>query len=149
MGDLRTSKSVAIEARREDVWKTLTTPELIKHWFFGVDTQTDWRVGSRLVHRGTWQGKPYEDKGEIVQFDAPHRFVHTHWSAMLGQPDEPTNYQQVTWDLSERDGVTTLTVTEENLPTEQARLISEQAWDTVLGNLKEMLEQPDNLRKTA
>jgi uncharacterized protein YndB with AHSA1/START domain len=138
-----------IEARKHDVWKALTTPELIKQWFFGVDTETDWRVGSPLVHRGTWQGKPYEDKGEIEQFDAPHRLVHTHWSAMSGQPDEPANYQRVAWDLSERDGVTTLTVTEENLPTEQAKTISEQAWGTVLGNLKDTLEQPDSLRKTA
>ncbi len=149
MSDLHTSNSIVIEARQADVWKALTTPRLIKEWFFGVDTETDWKVGSELVHRGIWQGKPYEDKGKIVEFDPPHRLVHTHWSPMSGQPDEPTNYQQVTWEVSERDGLTTLTISEENLPSEQAKAISDQAWSGALGNLKQLLEQPDRLRKIA
>jgi hypothetical protein len=33
---------------------------------FGVDTETDWKVGSPLVHRGVYQGRPYQDKGEII-----------------------------------------------------------------------------------
>ena len=149
MTELRTTKSVMIEARQTDVWKALTTPELIKEWFFGVDTETDWTVGSALVHRGVWQDKPYEDKGKILEFDPPRRMVHTHWSPMSGQPDEPANYQRVTWDLAEGTGVTTVTVIEENLPSEPAKTISEQAWSTVLSNLKQLLERPDGLRTTA
>jgi uncharacterized protein YndB with AHSA1/START domain len=33
--DLRTSGSVTIAASASDVWRALTTPELIERWFFG------------------------------------------------------------------------------------------------------------------
>jgi uncharacterized protein YndB with AHSA1/START domain len=140
MSDLSTTNSITIDASVDDVWKALTTPELIKQWFFGVDTETDWKVGSPLVHRGEYQGKPYVDKGEIVRFEPPKLLVHTHWSDLSGKPDSPEHYQEVTWALSERDGATELTISERNLPSEEAKAVSEQGWKTVLNNLKDLLE---------
>jgi uncharacterized protein YndB with AHSA1/START domain len=140
MSDLSTTTSITIDASVDDVWKALTTPELIRQWFFGVDTETDWKVGSPLVHRGEYQGKPYVDKGEIVRFDPPKLLVHTHWSDLSGKPDSPEHYQEVTWALSERDGATELTISERNLPSEEAKAVSEQGWKTVLNNLKDLLE---------
>ncbi len=140
MDDLGTTTSITIEAPADEVWKAITTPELIKRWFFGVDTTTDWKVGSPLVHKGEWQGKPYEDKGNIVRIEPPRLLVHTHWSDRSGKPDAPENYQEVTWALSGRDGATELTVTERNLPDEEAKVVSEQGWQTALNNLKTMLE---------
>ena len=49
--EISTQASVTILAPADEVWKAVTTPALIKRWFFGVDTETDWRVGSRIVHR--------------------------------------------------------------------------------------------------
>jgi uncharacterized protein YndB with AHSA1/START domain len=140
MSDLTVSNSTTIEAPIEEVWKALTTPDLIKLWFFGVDTETDWKVGSPLVHRGEYQGKPYEDKGEIVRFDPPKRLVHTHWSDVSGKPDSPEHYQEVTWALAERDGATELAITERNVPSEDAKTVSDESWRMVLKNLKELLE---------
>jgi uncharacterized protein YndB with AHSA1/START domain len=140
MSDLDLRSSVSIKASPEDVWKALTTPELIKRWFFGVDTETDWRVGSPLVHRGVYQGKPYEDKGTVVEFDPPRILAHSHWSPASGQPDSPENYQLVRWELSPRDAETELTVTENNLPSDEARKASEQAWEQALNGLKQLLD---------
>lgn len=121
MTDLSTSASTTIEAPAQEVWEALTTPELIKQWFFGVDTETDWTPGSPIVHRGEWQGKPYEDKGEIVRFEPPELLVHTHWSDLSGKPDSPEHHQEVSWGLAERDGATELTITERNLPRRRGR----------------------------
>jgi uncharacterized protein YndB with AHSA1/START domain len=141
MTDLSTSASTTIAAPAEEVWEALTTPDLIEKWFFGVRTETDWKVGSPIVHTGEWQGKPYVDKGEIVRFDPPKVLVHTHWSDISGVPDEPGNYQEVTWEVAELDaGTTELTITEHNLPDEEAKTASEEAWQMVLTNLKELLE---------
>ena len=140
MTDLTAKSSTTIDAPIEDVWRALTTPDLIKEWFFGVDTETDWKVGSPLIHRGEYQGKPYEDKGEIVRFDPPTLLVHTHWSDISGTPDLPENYQEVTWALDDRDGTTELTVSERNLPSQQAKAVSDESWTMVLGNLKKLLE---------
>ena len=90
MSDFTASHSATIDAPIEEVWRALTTPDLIKQWFFGVDTETDWKVGSPLVHRGQYRGEPHEDKGEIVRFDPPKRLVHTHWSDLSGKPDSRT-----------------------------------------------------------
>ena len=140
MSDLRTSSTVTIAAPAARVWEAITTPSQIKEWFFGVDTDADWREGGRLVHRGEYQGKPYEDTGEILRIEPPTLLVHTHWSDVSGVPDEPTNHQRVTWSLDEHDGVTDLSVSEENLPSEQAKQTSDQSWPMVLDNLKRMLE---------
>jgi uncharacterized protein YndB with AHSA1/START domain len=140
MTDLSLTSSITIDAPIEDVWKAVTTPALIKQWFFGVDTETDWNVGSPLVHRGEYQGKPYEDKGEILQFDPPKLLVHTHWSDLSGKPDTPEHSQEVSWALAQRNGATELTITERNLPSEEAKAVSEESWRMVLENLKNVLE---------
>ena len=138
--DLETEMSITIEAPPDRVWEALTTPELIKRWFFGVDTETDWREGSPIVHRGEFQGKPYEDRGTIVEVDPGRRLVHTHWSPVSGLPDAPENYQQVAWTLTERGRATELTLSETNLPSEEAKATSEQAWGGALRALKELSE---------
>jgi uncharacterized protein YndB with AHSA1/START domain len=139
--DLTTESWITIEATAARVWEALTTPELIKQWFFGVDTETDWKVGSAIVHRGEYQGKPYEDKGTILEFEPARLLVHTHWSPASGLPDSAENYQRVSWSLAERSGQTKLTITEVNLPSEEAKAVSEKSWTMALGNLKELLEK--------
>ena len=47
----------------------------------------------------------------------------------------------MTWDLSEQDGGTELTITERNLPSDEAAETSEGAWNAALGSLKDMLER--------
>lgn len=137
---LTTRTTVCIHAPVAKVWEALVTPGMIKQWFFGVDTETDWKVGSPLVHKGQWQGRTYEDKGVILAFEPPRLLSHTHWSVLSGLPDSPENYEQVTYALSERDGTTDLTVSEVNLPSPEARATSEKSWRTVLRNLKRLAE---------
>jgi uncharacterized protein YndB with AHSA1/START domain len=138
--DLRTEESITINVPIERVWEALTTPQVIKRWFFGVDTFTDWTVGSPIIHRGEYQGRPYEDKGSILEIEPPRLLVHSHWSPVSGLPDAPENYERVSWQLSERADGTELTIRESNLASEEAKATSEQSWRVVLGNLKELLE---------
>ncbi|HZA26712.1 MAG TPA: SRPBCC domain-containing protein [Actinomycetota bacterium] len=139
--DLRTEQSITIGAPIGKVWEALTTPELIKQWFFGVETETDWAEGSPIIHRGEYQGRPYEDRGEILEVDPPRLLVHSHWSPVSGLPDVPENYERVAWELREREGETELTIREANLSSEEARATSEQSWRLVLENLKTLLER--------
>ncbi len=81
MTDISTHESIIIDAPIDRVWRALTDPEWIKQWFFGVDTETDWKKGSPMVHRGEYQGKPYEDKGTILEID-PQRC----WCTVTGVP---------------------------------------------------------------
>ena len=137
--EIRTTTTIGAPIER--VWQAITTPSEMKQWFFGVDTEADWRPGGRLVHRGEYQGKPYIDKGEIVEFDPPRRFVHTHWSDVSGLPDAPEHYQQVAWVLTPTGAGTELAISEQNLPSEDAAKTSEQGWQAALQGLKELLER--------
>jgi uncharacterized protein YndB with AHSA1/START domain len=138
--DLATETAMTIAAPIGSVWEALTTPDLIERWFFGVRTETDWEEGSSIVHRGEYQGMPYEDKGTIVAVEPPRRLVHSHWSPASGLPDLQEHYQEVTWALTEEDGSTRLTVSETNLPSEAAKTTSERSWNEALGALKQLLE---------
>jgi uncharacterized protein YndB with AHSA1/START domain len=140
MTELTTTTTTTIEAPVQEVWNAITDPDVIERWFFGVKTETDWQPGSPIVHRGEWQGKPYEDKGEIVRIEPPTLLVHTHWSDVSGLPDRPEHYEEVTWSLAERNGSTDLTVSERNLASDEAKEMSEQSWRRVLENLKSLLE---------
>jgi len=138
---LNVKSSITVNAPATKVWEALTRPELIKQWFFGVETVTDWKVGSPIVHKGMWKDKPYEDKGTILKIEPPNLLAHSHWSALSNLPDRPENYQNVTYALAAHNGSTDLTITEGNIPTEEARAQSEKSWKSVLTSLKEMLEK--------
>jgi uncharacterized protein YndB with AHSA1/START domain len=138
--DISTSAAVTIDAPASRVWEALTTPELIKQWFFGVDTESDWTEGGSIVHRGEYKGETYEDKGTILRIIPERMLVHTHWSPMSAMPDEPENYQEVAWTLTESQGKTQLTVNEVNLPSTDAKATSDEGWKSALAGLKRVVE---------
>jgi len=132
--------SITINATTDKVWEALTTPSIIKKYFFGTDAVSDWQVGSPLIFKGEWQGKQYEDKGTILEIVPKKLFKYSYWSSMSGIEDKPENYVDVTYELSGKDDDVTLTVTQENIPDEKMKEHSEQNWNKVLGDLKKLLE---------
>jgi uncharacterized protein YndB with AHSA1/START domain len=132
--------SITIHAPADKVWDALTEPALRKKWFFGVDTKTDWKVGSPIVHKGDFEGKPYEDKGIVKVFEPGKKLVHTHWSSMSGRPDRPENYETVTYTLKEKNGATELEVSEENIAGAEQKATSEKMWKGALGELRKVVE---------
>jgi uncharacterized protein YndB with AHSA1/START domain len=133
--------SITISAPAAKVWDAITKPVQRKRWFFGVDTLTDWKVGSPIVHSGEWQGQPYTDKGVIKTFEPGRRLSHTHWSPVSGRPDKPENYETVTYTLRDRGGATEVAITEENVATPEQRAVSEVMWADVLAGLKRLVEE--------
>jgi uncharacterized protein YndB with AHSA1/START domain len=134
------TSSVTINAPATKVWDAVTQNEKRKAWLFGVDTETDWKEGSPILHSGEYEGKPYSDKGEILEIEPGRMLVHTHWSETSGLPDKPENYQTVSFMLSEDEGKTTVTVAESNFPSSKARSVSEASWRKALEGLKQLVE---------
>ena len=132
--------TATIDAPASKVWDALTKPELIKQYLFGTEVTSDWRVGSPITYRGEWQGKPYEDKGKILEIEPGKRLVSTFWSSLGGLPDAPENYNTVRYELAPEDGATRLTVTQDNNPSQEAADHSAQNWRTVLDGIKQLLE---------
>lgn len=132
--------TTTINAPASKVWDALTNPELIKQYLFGTEVTTNWKVGSPITYKGEWEGKAYEDKGKILKFNPEKSLVSTHWSPLSGVPDTPENYHTVTYQLSEKDGKTEVTIMQDNNATEDEKAHSEQNWRTVLDGMKKLLE---------
>jgi uncharacterized protein YndB with AHSA1/START domain len=131
---------VDIEATPKQVWRALTDPALIKQYFMGADVETDWKAGSPITWRGEYQGKPYEDKGKIIEVVPEERLQHTHFSPMSGQPDEAENYHTLTYSLEQRGSHTEVVLTQDNNGTAEEAERSSSTWTAMLDGLKKTVE---------
>ena len=138
---LTATRRVIIKAEPADVWASLTDPAVVSQAFFGADVVTDWQVGSPITFSGEWEGKSFQDKGEIVKVEPNRVLQFTHYSPLTGQPDIPENYHTVTFELAPRDGGCELTITQSNAASEEERKHSEANWKQVLNKLKQLTER--------
>ena len=137
------STGVDIDAPPDAVWRALTDPAAIARYMHGTTVETDWSEGSRIFWRGEWQGRTYEDKGEVVAVDPPRRLAVTHWSPLTGEPDAPANYHHVDYHLEAiGDGRTRLTLTHGNSPTQEAAdAMVSNGWRPTLQAIKQVVEE--------
>jgi uncharacterized protein YndB with AHSA1/START domain len=133
--------SITIDAPATKVWEALTTPSIIKKYFFGTDAISDFQPGSPITFTGEYKGKTYEDKGHILEVIPQKILRYNYWSSMSGIEDKPENYVPITFALVESDDKTTVAVTQQNIPDEKMKEHSEENWRKVLNNLKELLER--------
>jgi len=108
--------------------------------YLTTEVISDWKVGSPILYKGEWEGKAFEDKGEILEIEPEKVLKSTHWSPLSGVPDIPENYHTVTYTLSDRGDSTEVTITQDNNATEQEQAHSEKNWKTVLEGMKSLLE---------
>ncbi len=145
MGNLKLTTEITINASKAEVWNGLTDPEMVKQYFFGTNQESAWMEGSPIVWSGEWEGKAYQDKGTILEITPGEYVKYSYWSSMSGTEDKPENYQNVSYKLDEKEGVTTLKITQENIKDEAAKEHSEGSWQAIFGGLKKMLEEKQPL----
>lgn len=133
--------SITINAPASSVWGALTNPEMVKQYLFNTKVSSDWKVGSPITYTGEWEGKSYEDKGIILQFIPEKLLETTYLSGNSGLKDAPENYNTVSYKLEEKDGITTVTITQDNIASEESKKHSEKNWQTVLQGMKKLLEK--------
>jgi uncharacterized protein YndB with AHSA1/START domain len=135
-------KKIKINAPVQEVWNAITSPEVTKQYLFGTNVETDWQVGSPIEFWGTWEGKEYRDKGNILESEENRHLKYTHWSSLSGTPDTPEHYFKVSYDLeSKGEDKTVLTVTQTGSMSEESAEHSLQNWEQVLDKLKEVVEK--------
>jgi uncharacterized protein YndB with AHSA1/START domain len=129
-----------IHAPPSKVWQALTDPDQIQKYMFGSRVETDWKPGSPITWKGEYEGKKYEDKGEIVEVVQERRLKVTHFSPLSGQEDAPENYHTLVYELEESDGKTQVSLSQDNNPTEEAAEHSRANWEKMLSGLKDVVE---------
>ena len=130
-----------ISASPDQVWDALTDPSAIEKFMFGSKVSTDWQVGSAITWAGEMEGRSYEDKGEILQADKPERLRVTHYSPLMGQPDEPENYHTLDYRLAATGDTTTVTLDQDGNDSEEQAEQFGANWQGMLDGLKAYVEE--------
>lgn len=145
------TNTIAIEAPPSRVWDALINPEKTRIYMFGCEAVTDWRIGSPLLWRGTFDGKDVIFvKGAVVDIAQEKFLAYSVFDPNSTLNDVPENYLTVTYDLSFNNGHTLLTVTQGDfsLVAEGERRYNEvfsggEGWSPILKEIKELAESQD------
>jgi uncharacterized protein YndB with AHSA1/START domain len=140
MADHVAHAETEISASPGQVWDALTDPEAISSFMFGSKVETDWEEGSPITWSGEYDGKPYQDKGEILEVVENQRLRMTHYSPLSGEDDVPENYHTLDYRLEDAGETTKLTLDQDgNDSDEQAEQFAAN-WQTMLDQVKEYVE---------
>lgn len=133
--------SITIQAMPDVVWKFLTDPTLVKMYFYDTNLEADWVVGGKILFKGEYEGKPYEDVGIITEITPQKSLSYNYRSSWSELPDEPENYVPINY-LIEIVGPnqTKLTVTQYAL-TQQEADQSSKSWETNLTKMRDLIYQ--------
>ena len=138
--NLVANATISIAADTSRVWNALVTPKAIKQYMFGADVESDWEIGSRITWSGEFNGRKYEDKGEILQFEPARILSYSHFSPTSGRSDHPDNYHTVTIRLSGNGGTTNVSLSQDKNPDQKSQAASEKNWNAILEGLKKYVE---------
>jgi uncharacterized protein YndB with AHSA1/START domain len=133
-------KERQINSGIEKVWAVLT--EATTDWNgVPIETKSEWTPNSDIIFSFVWDGKEYNDKGKIIEFETEKVFSHTYWSAFSGLPDQNENYSKVQYELEKTDTGTLLKLTHSNFATETMYQHSDKNWEDTLDKIKEKCEK--------
>jgi uncharacterized protein YndB with AHSA1/START domain len=119
----------------------LTDPEQIRKFMFGAEVHTDWQPGSPITWQGVYEGKEYEDKGEILEIEIGRLLKVSHYSPLSGQPDVPENYHTLTYELDDRGTSTHLSLSQDNNASQEEADHSRGMWEMLVKGVKEAAER--------
>jgi uncharacterized protein YndB with AHSA1/START domain len=130
------------EAPVERVFEAWTSEEVLRRWLHGMrdwetpTAEVDLRVGGtiRIVMRDPSGGAEAGATGEYTVVEPPHRLVFTWvWD---DQPEQP---QLIELEFSERDGATTVLMTNSKIPTDERWESQQRGWHVCYDNLDRLL----------
>lgn len=117
-----------IQSTPERVWHALTDADLTAE-YWGHSNVSDWQEGSAWEHRHTDGSGIADVVGTVLESVPPKRLVMT-----FGEPS------RVTFEIEPHSEIVRLTVTHEDLATQEDYEAVSAGWPAVMANLKSLLE---------
>ncbi|MEP7166397.1 MAG: SRPBCC domain-containing protein [Candidatus Woesebacteria bacterium] len=124
------TQTYVIHSTLENVWQALIDPKMIDGWGGGPAKMSDKRGALFSLWGGDVHGKNLEvhNEAQLVQ----------EW---IGWKDETLGASKLTLDLTEKNGVTTVKLTHENVPESEYKEVKKGWKDFYFGPLKTLLEK--------
>lgn len=132
-----------IHANADRVWNVLTDSNLVGKWMMGARVESTWQPGASITWSGELDGKPYQDKGEILKVDPKSQLEYTHFSAMSGAEDKPENYHRVAWQIEKDGSSTKLTLTQTGATSAKEAEQFTEGWRSMLDQFRDLAETAD------
>lgn len=148
MNPLLITNTITIDASPEKVWDALVNPEQTKKYMFGCETVSDWKKGSLLDWKGTYEGKDMIFvTGKINEIEPCKFLSYTTFDPNSEMENIPENHLTVTYTLSPQHSSTVLKVTQGdyNKVAEGERRYKEasnngEGWNPILVEIKKLVE---------
>ena len=141
MPDSRTEaivESVTIAAPASIIFAALTEPDQIPEWwgdensFRILEVSSDLRPGGTFHMRGKNAGGGHQNVTGTYQIVEPPSTIEMSWRHDFAGPDVPQYDSIVRYDLVERNGETTVTVTHSGLQSDEERFGLGKGWRATL-----------------
>ncbi len=148
MEKLIVRNSILINATIAKVWDALVNPEQTKKYMFGCEALSSWTIGSPLLWQALYEGKETVFVKGIITDIQPNKLLkYTVIDPNSSMPDIPENYLNVTYELSEQEAQTNLTVYQdgfENAAEGEKRYTdvynNGEGWQPILVEIKKLVE---------
>jgi uncharacterized protein YndB with AHSA1/START domain len=140
--DARYSLAVetVIAADIAKVWNLLVNPAETSRLFWGSIVESDFKVGSSIVWKGMWEGKPFEDRGTIKRVEKNSLLQYSHWSTSSDTAEDESKHNLLTFRLTGENGRVRVVLQHDNIATQAMKEHSERMWTQLLQTMKEMAE---------
>ena len=83
------STQITVNSPLAEVWDALVNPEKIRLYMFGTEVVSEWKTSAAIEWRGVWNGKPYSDRGRLLEIRPTRTLSYSHLSPLSGLPDIP------------------------------------------------------------
>ncbi len=128
---------LAVRAPIADVWSALTNTTTLGLIMFGSTVETDWSIGSPIVYSGEFEGKPFVDRGVVIEVTEPTVIRVSH--AATGSDET----HEVKYELRELgDEATHVVLTQDHNASLEAAAHSSENWQAMLEALRREVEHP-------
>lgn len=132
--------TITLDATKSKVWDTLTKPELVKLWQFGSELITSWEVGSNIKFRTEWEGKIFEQWGQVLEVRPTELLKYSLFAPRPDLEDKPENYFIMSYVLTTENGQTKLEIIQEDNRPDAKQEEPQGEENPILQSLKNVIE---------
>jgi uncharacterized protein YndB with AHSA1/START domain len=130
-----------IRTSTDKLWTALTSPELMKQYWFGMHSESDWQTGSSW--RLMLPDGRVADTGEVVE-STPGKRLAIKWRSEFKPEMKAEGYSLCVMEIEAAGDASKLTITH-SMEKDDSSFIRgvSGGWPRILSNLKSLLETGD------